>query len=247
MAIIDSLRAYWKFDESSGNAADAHTGGHTLTNNGTIPYVAAKLNNGADLEATDAADFFEKADHADFDITTNLSISCWINIESAIGAGGYRILADKFEDTGSQKSYALFLTNNGGTLQVIFTKTTDGATRTDMVVNWAFSTATWYHLVSVYDDTAKTTEFFVDGSSIGTSSAVAASGIYSGTATFRVGNGHADFFGSGWWDGIIDEYGIWAKKLTSAEVTSLYNGGTPMAYPFTEATSGKNFLMFMPA
>ena len=48
--LTDNLISHWKLDESSGNAADSH-GSNTLTNNGSTPFVAAKINNGADFEA----------------------------------------------------------------------------------------------------------------------------------------------------------------------------------------------------
>ena len=34
-------------------------------------------------------------------------------------------------------------------------------------------------------------------------------------------------------DGIIDEVGIWARSLSDAEVTQLYNAGAGLTYPFT--------------
>src|SRR5574338_435283 len=43
--------AYWRLDESSGNAADATGGGFTLTNNNTCTYGAAQRNNGVSFSA----------------------------------------------------------------------------------------------------------------------------------------------------------------------------------------------------
>ncbi|GAG82964.1 unnamed protein product, partial [marine sediment metagenome] len=36
-----------------------------------------------------------------------------------------------------------------------------------------------------------------------------------------------------WWDGKIDEFGIWEKELTPAEILILYKAGNGTAYPFT--------------
>jgi hypothetical protein len=34
------------------------------------------------------------------------------------------------------------------------------------------------------------------------------------------------------WDGALDEWGFWARTLTSDERAALYNGGAGLAYPF---------------
>ena len=52
MAILDNIRAAYKLDESSGNAADSSGNGNTLTNNGTVTYVTGKINNAALFDNT---------------------------------------------------------------------------------------------------------------------------------------------------------------------------------------------------
>lgn len=45
-------------------------------------------------------------------------------------------------------------------------------------------------------------------------------------------------------NGDIDEIGIWSRIITSGEVTSLYNSGAGLAYPFTGGGATNNSSMF---
>ena len=50
-----------------------------------------------------------------------------------------------------------------------------------------------------------------------------------GTHTY-IGAGFSAYF-----DGLVDECGIWSRALTTDEVTSLYNSGNGFTYPFIGA------------
>ncbi len=41
--LLNNLIAHWKLDESSGNRADSHTNGLTLTDNDTVPSATGKV------------------------------------------------------------------------------------------------------------------------------------------------------------------------------------------------------------
>lgn len=47
MALIDNINAYYKLEDVNDSVASYH-----LTNNGTTPFNAAKIGNGADLGLT---------------------------------------------------------------------------------------------------------------------------------------------------------------------------------------------------
>lgn len=69
MALTDNLIAYWKLDESSGNASDSSGNGHTLTNN-SISYGASKINNGA---------IFNGSNTFTLSTITPITINLWLN------------------------------------------------------------------------------------------------------------------------------------------------------------------------
>ena len=235
MALIDNLVSYWKLDESSGNAADAH-GSNTLTNNNTTAYVAAKLNNGADFEAA-SSNFFSIADasQSGLDFSTALSVSMWFKFES-FGAS-YDPLMNKTDN--NQESWIFTYRNGTNTLRFDPDQSGNGTTTEALSVSWTPSTATWYHIVMAWDGSDKTARFYVNGSQQGTDQVgTVVSSLYNGTAPFQIGQNPRDT--SVEIDGVMDEVGVWSRRITSAEVTSLYNGGTPLPYPLTVVSGPAN-------
>ena len=86
-------------------------------------------------------------------------------------------------------------------------------------------------MVVTYDLSAR--DFTVYKNNVDTATTTTPSGtmtgIYNNTESFKIGKFNTaaidDYF-----DGIIDEVGIWSKVLTSDEVTELYNSGAGLAY-----------------
>ena len=231
-ALIDGLQSYWKFDESSGSAADAH-GPNTLTNNNTIPYVAAKINNGADLESG-STQYFNAADSASLSFTSDMSWSFWIKPESEAGDP---VIIQKWGAAG-QRAYYVQLRFSVNKVRL---GTSAGGTTLnegDVTVP-AFTTdgTTWYHVVVAYTASAGTFDVYTQGVNRGTSDAVDTS-LADGTSNFVFGMYNEGGGNSNFYDGVLDEAGAWNKVLTSGEVTSLYNGGNGLAYPLTEAEVG---------
>lgn len=221
MALTDNLIAYWKFDESSGNAADV-LGGYTLTAT-NISYVSSKINNGADSNGStsDLITTFIDPDSYNsgfsfggwvwFDATNANVISwdesgSWGGVEIGAGAGtwGYRF------GTGSPS-------NAYGT-------------------GVAISTGQWYHVIATHS--ATTDRLYVNGSQIHT----ATSGTLANTNTSFHIAGNSNFRGETL-DGKVDEMGVWGRELSSTEVTSLYNSGSGLTYPFVIPAASPGIFM----
>ena len=61
MALTDNLRAWYKFDESSGNIADSSGSGiGSILNINSTPFVSGKIGNAADL-TNESAQCFQGA------------------------------------------------------------------------------------------------------------------------------------------------------------------------------------------
>ena len=132
---------------------------------------------------------------------------------------GYSNTDDRFQIIGS----------SGGTSTTLFNSKADSF--------GSVSTGIWYFVMWRYDASADTIEISVND---GTKDSDAhAGGIYDGDQDFRMGAinniGPVRF-----WDGSIGPVSIWKKKLSDAEVTSLYNSGVAKFrkdYSATELTS----------
>jgi hypothetical protein len=91
----------------------------------------------------------------------------------------------------------------------------------------AINDGAWHHFVCVWDGTTSTNgaKLYVDGSldkqaTATSTDTTASNNLLMGRSTD----------GSGFWDGSIDEFSIWSKVLTPAEITSLYNAGTGVTF-----------------
>ena len=239
MAIIDNLISYWKLDESSGDAADAH-GSNTLVNTGT-PYGTGKINNGA---AFDADGKLGDADIAAFDFgaTDPFSISCWVNPTNDVNC----YIASKFFATVSEYGWYLRITGAAGAKKIRFNHASNNLIDETILVDGSTSitTGSWFHVVMTYSGsgTAAGVNLYVNGAGETENVIFDALGtVPANTVAFNLGN--ANNATASAMDGVLDEFGIWSRELTSGEVTSLYNSGNALAYPFTVAGAVNHILL----
>lgn len=231
MALIDNIVSYWKFNESSGNAADS-VGLLTLTNT-SVSYSTGKINNGADAGTSVSVNktFVGGTPVINLGGSTAKSVAGWFKVNanptafarfidwrrSATSSGEFVI--NYYQDSGT---YRFIFNVNGGTMSNYDTTLTVG---------------TWYHL-ALTCDASNNVNFYIDGTSVRTGTwGTAGSG--SNHTQFNGANGGTtgNFSGPFSWD----EWGAWNKELSSAEVTSLYNSGNGISYPFAEQKKGSTF------
>lgn len=224
MALTDNLVAYYKLDESSGNAADATGNGFTLTNNNTVSYATGLINNGADLGTSNTNKTL--ATSTSLGITTgDFTVSFWYKNDGtdrefdgqvSIGTGSYSMI---FFRNGTNNRWFLATSGGGNTL-----------------ITESITNSTWYFLTMV--KSGGTVTVYVNATSKGSTSTLGSSaGVH-----FTVG-GFPDY---GWYGtNKIDEVGVWSRALSGAEITSLYNGGSGFAYPFGAVSNSSNFFMLL--
>lgn len=210
MALTDNLVAYWKFDESSGNATDSSGAGLTLTNNNTATYSTGKINNGAYL-ASSSSQYFSRAS---FSVANPLTISFWAyestRVSNADPANTHLLFY-------SNVNYSEVASNNG----VIYFAGNGGSWKS---TGYTLPLTTWTHLVFV--SSGSTLKMYVNGTLTYTA---ASDFLVSFANTFYLGAWNGS---KGYWNGRMDELGIWSRALSDAEITSLYNSGSGLSYPF---------------
>lgn len=229
MALTDSLISYWKLDEASGSALDAH-GSNTLTENGTggIASTTGKISNCRDFEVADS-DYFSKADNADLSTgDIDWTIAAWVQIESK-GSGDDREITSKGDTDSFEFAFDFCFADDRFRLRVC--SGASFANLTTVLANnfGSPSTATWYHVVCWHDSVNNVIGISVNAGTANTTAYSA--GTFDSTKEFRIGGYNG--FGGIHWDGLIDEVGFWKRVLTSGERTSLYNSGSGLAYPFS--------------
>jgi hypothetical protein len=221
MAILDNLIGYWKLDEASGNALDAH-GSHPLTENGTIASAAGKVGNARSFELLNVEHFSHASDS---DLQTgdiDFSVAGWVNAD---GTDFYRTVASK-DNIGVAREWNLLIDqDNAGkfTFNVLSGTTSRGSVASSVTP----SASTWYYVAAGH--VAGSDEIWISVNA-GTPVTAATTGTLSTSdEPFLLGairNGGNPAIG---WGGLIDEFGFWKRDIRS-DLAALYNGGSGLPY-----------------
>lgn len=245
MALTDNLQGYWTLDEASGTRLDSTANNNDLADNNTVGASAGKLNNGADFVAASSEwlGIANGSQSTDLKSAGDYSVSFWIKAASTFAENGPVVWSRN--NAAQDGAFLQMVTVSSNTHTYMRIRQDASTIQTiDLTMTTNFVNGTWYHIVATYDFTELKARLYQNGSLVSTAQTITMTTQMATTGTFDLGTyrgGASNFL-----DGSMDEFGYWNRELTSAEVTTLYGGGTPPAYPFTEATSGKNFLAFMP-
>ena len=237
-ATIDDLVSYWKFDEASGDAIDAH-GSYDGTTSGITYGVTGKIN---DCFTFTSGDYVDMGDQADFEHTDGFSWSIWMkptNTINAAAVSSFFFLMSKNEGGTVDGDVMIFWDANnpfspddGHLLFMI----TEGATDYACYSNAnSFTADTWYHVVVTYDDA--TLKMYVDGTLQDDEESLAGSDVGTNSAPLRACAHSATALT---FPGEADEVGVWDRALTQTDVTALYNSGNGLAYPLGEAAASQS-------
>ena len=235
VSLTDNLDSYWKLDESSGNAADS-VSSRTLTNS-NVTYSAGKVNNCGVFNGSNA-----RFQGSAWSPAGDYSISMWINADTLpTTTVPLTSLFCNYDvpSSAQDRGIDVILLNDGGTQKIQFFHGPYGGQVTASYTK-TLTTGNWYHLVAVYN--GSTVKLYLDGSEVASENASVDQPSL--TKLINIGNfGYYTPLSSDlgrWFDGKIDEIAIWSKALSSTEVSTLYNSGNGLQYPFTAATSIKS-------
>jgi len=216
-SLLTNLIGYWKLDELSlGSLADdAHS-----TNDGSIGTAlvcgsTGKI--GTSIVFTNTSNSFVTLPHNTDTLmgTSDFSMCAWVNPIShtaswrgIIGGDSSAFIYGTF---GTSGALAAAKNNVAGT---------DLTTLLIPLNQWSFTAI-------VFDSVATTNNitFYLNASTAQIQS-----------FNYNFDTGHTNLIGgvgtANPFNGKIDEVGIWKRKLTAAEIASLYNGGNGLAYSF---------------
>lgn len=230
MALSDNVIAAYHFDTSPGLLVDSSPSAWDLTNNNSVTSGTGKLAQDATM-ARSSSQYLSKSAEAGMDVS-DLTVSFWVKFASF---ADYEACVSRWNEAGAVRSWAITCFSDG---KLYVYNSSDGSGNA-YISSTALSTGVWYHIVVVYDSSDAVTgkRIYINGS-LDTSGAM--SGIKTGTSTaLQIGNA-VQFGGTtAYFDGQIDEVDIWSVALTGSDVTTLYNGGSGLAYPFSASTSIK--------
>lgn len=226
MSLSTNLVAYWKFDESSGNASDSSGNGNTLTNNNTVTYTTGKINNCATFGSSDTDKYFQVNSALSATSGGAYSVSMWVNINTDPASNSYFI----YDVDNTNIRLVIWYLDSSGTKTLRFYDS-----GTSMDYNTALTVGTWYHIV-ITRSASKAMTLYLNGSSV-------ASGFTGGSSANALNRtvlgGASDSQTSANALCKIDETGAWSRALSSTEVTQLYNSGNGL--PYSSFTNDNRF------
>lgn len=247
--LLDGLVSYWPLDEESGTRYDAH-GVNDLVDNNTVTEVEGVQNKSAMFEADNLETLSISDDNqVGMNITGDISFSMWIKPET-VGSEDGQLLLTKWRHVGGNQ-YHIHL--NDSMLSIILDDDCDGYSYVGRSWNHDMSPDHWYHIVIVYSSDTGSAEAYINNQSLGVVFGLPNS-IAACDADFVLGMRQNTLPSSYYFDGAMDEVGIWNRALTADEVAALYNNGAGLAYadftaapgPDPEPESATSSVAFLP-
>lgn len=236
MAISDNLLVYLSLDEASGTSFnDSSPNNFDATGNASITSgVDGKISKAVDL--TQTTGYIRIPANASFVLSSTLTytISLWFKLDSlpsTEGASGYLF---QWRNSGGSEPIVGYISTNGPN-RIESAIRGSGATTaytTHNITTAPLSVDTWYHVVFVGLGTGYC-KIYVNGTDRTSSSSQFSGTPYTTNGYLQIGAGYASAI-----NGRVDEFGVWNRALSSTEISTLYNSGNGLTYPFT-TTSNK--------
>lgn len=194
-----------------------------------MTYVAGKIGQGGNFDGSTG--FITVADNAVLQLTS-FSISCWVKRANTTATGNDMILFTKQSDSGLHENYFLRI-GRGGDLTngfVDFGFYSTGASYSILATASALVNDTNYHHIVVIFS-GGTGFIYIDGVQVATG-AMAGTPL-AGAFPMFIGCATQTTYQSGrFFQGILDEIGLWNVALTQGQVLRLYNGIIGLTFPF---------------
>ncbi len=209
-SLLTGLTAYYALSDLTDS-----TGGTSLTNHGSVTFNA----NGANFVSA-SNQWLSHADQAAFHFgTTDFSFCFWMKSTSSTNFG------QCFNYGGRANAPSIYVELSisfGGRLEDSLTDILDISEGIHAYNDGNF------HLYICTVARAGNYKVIVDNTTY-TNSSAASLGPMNSTIGLGLG---ADETGNNKYDGALKGVGMWTKSLSGTETASLWNGGTPLLYPF---------------
>lgn len=211
--LTTDLVAYYKLED-----VNDYYGSYDLTNNGTTPFNAGKVNDAADFGASNTTKYLRVADDLGIQNTT-FSVSAWVKVTTQ--PSNSEDLMWNHGDGGVKVWSYITYVDASGTKTLVFRRNKAGVSVSSATYTVTLTTGVWYHLVATYNSGTGDMELFVDGVSRATANQTG-TGIGAVGDEFSISGQN----GGSLFSGLADEVGVWSKILSSTEIDDLYNSGS---------------------
>ncbi|MEM7347475.1 MAG: LamG domain-containing protein [Chloroflexota bacterium] len=248
-ALADSPLAYWSLDEGAGQPRLELINGYHLTDpNSQVIAISGYLNRAADFER-EASDYLTLTDPQQLNITGDLTLTGWVNIESSPQLL-YGIFAAKYRfGSNPSRGYRLGMNQSN---QLYFVVSDDGGFEADnnLTGSIAMIPGEWHHVAAVFDGepTGGTMTLYLDGR-LDATKTVSFNSINASNAPFMLGANLQDNTIFQHFDGGLDDWRVYDRALSQTEIGLLRAGtgnpstGLPTGTAHTYTLTSGNLLV----
>jgi hypothetical protein len=209
---------YWKFDEGYGTTANDSTGNNNpLTIKDASWQEESLCISGKCLNFDGSADMASKSaqlTQLDFKETNSFTLSGWFRHSSTIS--GTDTLISKFESTGSDGGYKVYMDSSGYLCLGVDDDNTWGPDDSACSTS-SYADSKWHHFSAVKTDTTQI-DLYIDGQVIKTDDNIAATSTLENNDGFYIGADETGYLN--YWDGFIDEVKVYRYARSADEIKS---------------------------
>ncbi|MBK9137304.1 MAG: immunoglobulin domain-containing protein [Verrucomicrobia bacterium] len=228
-SLRNGLEVYLPFENNYNDASGNNRNGTPV---GNPTFAAGKVGSAAVKVSSVRADnnynfvTLGQNDSVPFGQTSDFTVAFWMKTERT--AGDPSIVANKNWASGNNVGWTIG-TQTDGRIEWNYRRTgADGLSRKDLDLiqrGNLLNTPNWVHVTVVWKINGDAETYFngelVDARSI----APGTGDIFDSALSLNLGQDGTGSYGSGEWDGLLDEVAIWSRALTSDEVLTLYGFG----------------------
>jgi hypothetical protein len=229
-SIGSGMVLWYKFDETSGTSAadssgNARNGTLTVVGTGTATFStthqvgtrALSLTTPTSMTNMNGGYVSVPASLNAMGATTAITIACWVNVTTA------RNWARVWDFNNTSSTGYMFLTTQEQTnMRVRFAITQTNNVGEEMITSGSSLATGWHHIAVVLDVGATYTgTLYIDGAVAGTNTMMTLRpSIIGNTPNNWIG--HSAFTADPYFSGLIDDFRVYNRALTQAEMTMLY-------------------------
>ena len=215
-----NLQAYYRL-ESDGT--DSSSNGYNLSSQNSPTHATGRFGNGVDLEASSTQAYNYSTNPNNLQITGDLSISCWIKLETINTTQTITRIGAASELESGNVLYSLRV-NSSNQLDVYW-EYDAGVNEPSITSTKTLISGQWYYIAMTRDVSANTIYFYINGQKETHSYTNNPTGGSAVNFSIGAGVGNLNMF-----DGLIDDFAIFDRTLTDAEIFEIYRGGADLRF-----------------
>ena len=211
------LVSYWKMNEASGIIAADSIGSNTATSNGTTTAgVAGKLGNARSFNGSTG--YLSTAQNLNSWLGGTASVSFWIKTNQVGKDIFWQAPGVTGVESGDTNDVRWGWIDTAGKIHI------DAGNGTTATSPKAVNDNLWHHVVLTRNSTSGQVQVYLDNSTAATGTSDIGTKTTSFSSIGRIPGSTAGFF-----NGSLDEFGIWNRVLSASEVSVLFNSNAGLS------------------